>query len=469
MNRLATWFLLAAALAASAGCGHKPGKKPRPAEIERVPRLETITPKLQPEFLVKREYTATVEAMERARIMPQVRGVVRTLREAGQHVRGPNTPFPAPTAAGVVGLLNGSPLLGVAMLADELEADVLARLDIPEVLAERDNKKALLELALKLQKQSEKALTVAGAEVEEVEAQQQRYRAEVKAARIHLERMTRLVKTQTVQPQQRDEAELKHESSLAELAAAGARLTTRKARLDAAKADVEAAQSRVGAARSSLQEVETRVGFGTIRAPFDGNITLRQGNVGETTTDLNKPLLTVMKVDVMRVVLDVPERDVPFLQAEKDPGGGNDVTLTVPALKRKGLKWEFLGKVKLTARALDVSTRTMRVEVWLRNGQGLLLPQMTGTATVTLEGRKNVITVPSSAVVREGEKASVYCVVEDRSNPSRGVVRHLDVQVGADDGQVVEIRSGLTGRERVITKGNGVVREGDFAIAVPAK
>src|SRR5262249_28434040 len=146
-----------------------------------------------------------------------------------------------------------------------------ARLDIPELLAERDNKRALLELALKLQKQAEKALTVAAAEVEEVEAQQQRYRAEVKAARIHFDRMTRLVKAQTVQPQQRDEAELKHESALADLAAAGARLTTKKARLDAAKTDVEAAQSRVGAARSSLQEVETRVGFATIRAPFDGN------------------------------------------------------------------------------------------------------------------------------------------------------------------------------------------------------
>jgi multidrug efflux pump subunit AcrA (membrane-fusion protein) len=149
------------------------------------------------------------------------------------------------------------------------------------------------------------------------------------------------------------------------------------------------------------------------------------------------------------------------------------VILIVPVLRDpvSGETMTFAGKVTLTAGALDPVTRTMRTEIWLPNRGGHLRPQMTGTASVVLEERKDVFTLPSSAIVRQGEKgdkAAVYCVVDTKGDPPRGVVRHLDVEVGVDDGRVAEIRRGLTGNERIITKGNGVVQEGDFAIAVPA-
>jgi multidrug efflux pump subunit AcrA (membrane-fusion protein) len=130
---------------------------------------------------------------------------------------------------------------------------------------------------------------------------------------------------------------------------------------------------------------------------------------------------------------------------------------------------QFAGQVTLTAAALDPVTRTMRVEIWLENPYRYLLPQMTGTATVVLEERRNVFTVPSSALVRHGDKASVYCVVEAKGDPPRGVVRHVNVEVGVDDGEVAEIRRGLSGGEKILAKGQGLVREGDFAIAVPAR
>jgi HlyD family secretion protein len=482
MNRLTRLGLLAVAVAACAGCGTKPGKKPRPHEVERIPRLETITPKLEATFEVKREYTATVEAKERARINPQVRGTVAALVDIGRRVRGADTPFPAPAAAGAVGLLNGNPFLGAALLVDELEADVLARLDIPEALAERDNKRALLRLAQEARGQAVKAREVARREVKEAEAQQKRYSAEADFRAMQYKRMVRLVKQDTVQKQQAEEAELQHKSALAGLEAAGAYLLTKQARLQAAEGEIRVAERKVGAARTELEKAETLVGFGTVRAPFNGVVTRRWGNLGETTTDLNKPLLTVMRTDVVRVVIDVPERDVAYIRGAGSPAGGNRVTLRVPALQDRVPQGKFVGPVTLTASALDPVTRTMRAETWLANPDGLLRPQMTGTATVVLQERKNVFTVPSSALVWEGDEASLYCVVAKESDSSRGVVRRLKVKVGVDNGQVAEVHglrsrpltgreqiiTPLTGREQIITKGNGVVREGDFAIAVPA-
>ena len=54
-------------------------------------------------------------------------------------------------------------------------------------------------------------------------------------------------------------------------------------------------------------------------------------------------------------------------------------------------------------------------------------------------------------------------------DPPRGTVRRVPVELGLDDGKRAEIRKGLDGSERVIAKGNGVVREGDTVIAVPVR
>src|SRR5262249_34844249 len=129
------------------------------------------------------------------------------------------------------------------------------------------------------------------------------------------------------------------------------------------------------------------------------------------------------------------------------------------------------------ASALDPVTRTMRAEMHLDNvgstadGKvGLLKPQMTGTAKVTLAVRKAFV-VPASALVRTGNKMEIYIVADPAPrDPKRGTVKRLEVQLGIDDGQRVEIRSDrLVGGEYVIVKGAGILRPGDQVIAVPAR
>jgi hypothetical protein len=77
--------------------------------------------------------------------------------------------------------------------------------------------------------------------------------------------------------------------------------------------------------------------------------------------------------------------------------------------------------------------------------------------------------VPSSALVRTGDKLEIYIVADPVGDPAKGTVKRLEVQTGLDDGLRVEIRSdNLTGRELVIIKGAGVLRPGDQVIAIPS-
>jgi HlyD family secretion protein len=224
-------------------------------------------------------------------------------------------------------------------------------------------------------------------------------------------------------------------------------------------------------ARAEVERLNALVDFATIRAPFDGIITKRWVDHGATIKDPGMPLLTVMRTDVVRVLLDIPERDVPFIRAPGQPTSedrGNRVVLRIPALKEAVPGGKFQGRVTLLASALDPVTRTMRTEVHLNNQAGYLRPQMTGTASVVLTEREQALTVPSSALVRTGPKVEVFHVSK-RPGSRRGVVRRAEVELGLDDGRRVEIRKGLTGKEWVVLKANASLREGEPARSVPVQ
>jgi HlyD family secretion protein len=431
--------LSACAMVAILGCDAH-DDRPRLGEVDRLPRLETALP-TRATLVLKSELTATVEAMEKADLCAQVPGVVKNI--------------PNDVDLGRI-VHQGEPLL---------------TLDIPDLVAERESKKALLQQAKDLKTQAGQALKVAQQEVNEAQTQLQRYEADLEKRQLAYERLARLAASDTVQKQLADEARIDRDAAQAALNASKAQVLTKQAKEEAAKTELQVADSRIKIAQANVEKYDVLVNFGTICARFNGVITKRWVDRGATVKDNSTPLLTIMRTDTVRVVLDVPERDVPFIRASGiagKGGPGNRVTLFVPALRDVAPKG-FVGQVTLKASALDSVTRTMRVEVHLPNKEGYLRPQMTGTATVVLGERKQVLTIPSSALVRLGKQVFAYYLANLSGDPPRGVVRKNEVKVGLDDGMRVEVQEGLTGTERIIIKGAGVVRSGDRAISTPAR
>jgi RND family efflux transporter MFP subunit len=432
---------------AALGCGHG-APKPHRRDNERLPRVEVVRP-IQTDLERRVELAATVEALKRVDLCARVPGVVDYLPD-------------------IVDI--GRPVTA---------SEKLLHLAVPDLEADKKHKEALLEQARKQVIQADEARTVAAREVEEAQKQDQRYAADHAFQKLKFERVRELVRRGVQDQQMEQEAERQLEAADAAWQAAKAQIATRQAKARAAEADAEVARRRVQVAEAEVQKVAEQIAFATLRAPFDGVITKRWVDPGAMIKDPAAPLLTVMQLDRVRVLIDVPQRDVPLI-AGGDPDrypddtGGSDITVRFPALVDSVPNGELTGHVTRLGKALDPVTRTMRAEIELANPQDgrkeyLLRPGMFGTATILLQKRGAALTIPASTLVRRDNEIVVYVVAKTEGESSRGVVERRAVKIGLDDGRRVEIVEGLKGDELIIAAGNGVLRAGDHVHAVGSR
>jgi len=295
------------------------------------------------------------------------------------------------------------------------KGQVLAILDIPEMAME---------------------YTQAEAELAEAKAQLVKAQADYTLQKVVLERSKTLRAREAITPQQLDEA---------------------TAKCEVAAAEVTLVHSRIDNARARLGKLKTLMEYTKITAPFEGIVTERFVDPGAliqaaTTASVNvSPVVTVQRVDMVRVFIDVPEPEVPAVDR------GDPATLALSALPEK----KFAGTVTRFASALHPSTRTMKVEIDFPNPDGLLRPGMYGSLTLNLETHSEALTLPAPALVTEKGKTFVY-IVED------GKARRVEVMTGIDDGIRVEIVKGLQGNEAVIVAGASAVSDGGAVRAVTA-
>jgi RND family efflux transporter MFP subunit len=293
------------------------------------------------------------------------------------------------------------------------KGDILAVLDIPEMEDER----AQLE-----------------ARAAQAEAEAEQARAEVRLQEITVDRL-RAVRAEEPGAVTDQEVDL----------AAG--------RLEAARASLEAALSRQGVVRADLARLRTLFGYARIGAPFDGVVTQRFVDPGALVTagtgSKPSPIVRVVNASRLRAMVDVPETEVAHIRE------GIPARLRVDAHPGR----IFEGTVSRFSRALDPATRTMRTEVLIPNRDRALAPGMFGRITLDLETRDDVLTLSPSGVRFEKDRAYVFIAENGRA-------RRVEIVCGADDGKAVEIVSGLSGDEQVISKASGSLSDG--APIVPA-
>ena len=230
---------------------------------------------------------------------------------------------------------------------------------------------------------------------------------------------------------------------------AKAHLASANAKIEQAKVDVDEAMTAVGVAETRLATARVDVGYAKIVAPFDGVITHRYYHPGAfiraASDGGQSPLLTVARRDLMRVVVRVPDRDVVLA----DPG--DPVSLTIDGLDGRS----FRGTVSRIAHSEDATTRTMRVEVDLPNPDGLLRDGMYGRASIGLEPKSKRLTVPVACVLdRTGKGKGVVRVVRG------GKVERVNVELGVDNGTLVEVDSGLAAGDQVVLRSSTPLEEG---------
>jgi RND family efflux transporter MFP subunit len=253
-------------------------------------------------------------------------------------------------------------------------------------------------------------------ETPELDQQLEQARADLKTAQANLQiaeitaaRWQHLVKTNSVSQQETDQATFD--------------LSAKKALVDSNKANVD--------------RLEQLRAFERVIAPFDGVITVRNTDVGaliqagDNTTP--KELFRLAAIQTLRVYISVPEIYAPSVR------NGAVANVTLDAFPNQ----TFKGTIVRNASAIDLNSRTLNVEVDVRNPSGRLFPGAYAFVRLKLPASAHGITIPSNALLfrSEGLRAGVV---------RNGRVVLTPINIGEDYGSTVEVRSGLTPNDAII-------------------
>jgi Cu(I)/Ag(I) efflux system membrane fusion protein len=145
-------------------------------------------------------------------------------------------------------------------------------------------------------------------------------------------------------------------------------------------------------------------------------------------------LYTIADLSVVWVDVGVREADASAVTV----GAGADVEVT--GLPGRGLK----GRVGYVYPMLDTTSRTMRARIIVANSQGLLKPGMYATVRLSAPGLR-ALTVPSSAVIRTGERNIVFV------DMGGGNLMPHEVELGQSASEYTEVLSGIDLGQRVVT------------------
>ncbi len=218
-----------------------------------------------------------------------------------------------------------------------------------------------------------------------------------------------------------------------------------------AKQDADNAEAALKVAKANFELAATRLGYARITAPFPGYVTKRFLDPGALVNANTTSLFWLMDLNAMKVMVNVLEKDIPLVKE------GKEAQVTVDAYPGR----EFVGTVKRYAQSVDLSTRTMAVEIDIQNKDQILKPGMFARVTLIVSEHPNAVTIPTQAVLSDNNGTYVFVVLNDTA-------KRLPVTVGTEQDSRVEIVKGLTGDENLITTGQQFVKNGG-AISIQAE
>ena len=224
---------------------------------------------------------------------------------------------------------------------------------------------------------------------------------------------------------------------------------------DNAVSDTKAKQTMVKSAEANVSRLEQLQGFERITAPFDGVLTARNTDNGQlinsgnastgnstgvgnnaagSTSANSRELFHIAAINTLRVFINVPQ----IYSNDAKPSSVVDLTLDQFPGRR------FSGKLVRNANSIDLATRTLLVEVDVKNPAGELLPGSYAEVHLKLNSSKPTLILPVSTLIFRTAGLQVATVGADNH------AHLINITIGRDYGTQVEVASGLTLDQKVI-------------------
>lgn len=205
--------------------------------------------------------------------------------------------------------------------------------------------------------------------------------------------------------------------------------------LDRALTQRKVAEANVAAAATRLEK-------SVVHAPIAGIVDRIFLKAGEWA-DTGKPLVRIVQTEKVKVIVGVPERDIPYFKT------GDAVTLTCDAFADT----VFSGRIYRIATTAERETRTFPIEIEIANGDGRLKPGMIARVRLVRATYPEAISVPIFSIISlENQR---FAVVEEG-----GVARFRSIEAGRLQGDHVHVTRGLQAGDRLIVAGHRDLREG---------
>jgi RND family efflux transporter MFP subunit len=208
-------------------------------------------------------------------------------------------------------------------------------------------------------------------------------------------------------------------------------------------------KAQVGVARAQLQARRLDLQNASVVAPDDGTISARTATLG-SVTPVGEELFRLIRQDRLQWRAEVTAAEVSAVLP------GQPVSLTLPDGSAAH------GVVRRIAPALDPQSRVAIVYTDVESGSHPRAGMYAG-GRVAL-GTSDALVVPASALAMHDGRSNVAVVV-DRDGAQR--VALLEVQTGRHEGSLVEIVRGLSGADRIVREGAGLLNEGDIVTLAP--
>ncbi len=223
--------------------------------------------------------------------------------------------------------------------------------------------------------------------------------------------------------------------------------------LDERLSAYQQAQANLASAKANTARLHNLQNFNQVVAPFTGVVTSRSIDVGDLVDAGNggagKTLFTIAQTDPLRLYVYVPQVYAGQVKI------GDAATVSLPEHAGQ----EYQGTIARTARAIDVATRTMQVEIRVPNPHGALLAGAYVQASLPIKQDATALLVPTNVLLFRPAGPRVAVV------DAAGRVRLAAVSLGTDFGSSVAILSGLQPDDKIILNPADSLADGDLVVA----
>ena len=213
--------------------------------------------------------------------------------------------------------------------------------------------------------------------------------------------------------------------------------------VDTQQAAVDQLTAQVKGDQAAIENAETQLSYTTIKAPLSGRAGFRlidPGNIVHAA-DQNG-IVTIVQLQPISVVFTAPEENVPQINSALE-----EAAVPVKALSSDGLRALSEGRLARVNNEVDQASGTIRMKATFENKDNVLWPGLSVSTRLLVETLKQVVVIPDDAVQRGPNGLYAFVVADD----NKVGVQPIKVVQSGDGASVVE--QGLRPGQRVVVAG----------------